>query len=114
MNPKSIARILAICFFSISLAFLLPKSVSAENNWGYGELRVDSSTIYNSKDYKLDLLATALPNTTYSSEFTTGWLSVWIANDPSGFFQVGLMAFEDGLRWFAFTYRPSEKDFGKI
>lgn len=110
-------RSLRVMLF-ISVA-VLPILLMSDSLYAYGNnfvathLRTDRIEIYNSRDYRMDIKATTLPPTSaWDRSFTTAWLSVYTNPDrpvePPGFIQVGLLAQEDGLHWFAFGYAGIE------
>jgi hypothetical protein len=91
-------------------ALITPASLYAYgNNFVATKLRADLFEIYDAKDYRMDIMATTLPPASaFDRSFTTAWLSVYTREnrtleDP-GFVQVGLLAQDDGLHWFAFGY----------
>ena len=86
----------------------LPTSVArASNDFVDTELRVDLSSVDNAQDYITNVYAAAQPNTG-GSDFTTGWLGVYLAQYNgtvySGqFSQVGLMTDQGGVKWFVYA-----------
>lgn len=85
----------------LSIAFTPNWVQAAGNNWIDGRLRIDLPAIYNAQDYSLFVRAGQLP-TVSSNSFTTPYLALNIRSDlnQTGFFQVGLLAENDGLHWF--------------
>jgi hypothetical protein len=72
-----------------------------------GELRVDLQTIYNSLDYRLNLLSSGGGNAP-TGQFTTGWLGLELAHGDPGLFpnkfsQVGIKSDSSGVFWFVYA-----------
>lgn len=70
-----------------------------------GELRVDSSDVYNARDYRVSIAATDRPSS--GSDYTAGWIGIDLANNPGlygdQFTQVGLLTDSTGLSWFVYA-----------
>lgn len=102
-----------VSFLTISISFIILEFgvcvgyASAGNDLITGYLRVDQGVVANSDDYTTYLLSTQIPSTAYG--FTTNWLGI-TGVDSTTFAQVGLIGWNDGLRWFVFTYSPSGVD----
>jgi hypothetical protein len=92
---------ISVAIFSILVA-VTPTNAGG-NNFVGGELRVDSPTVTGAKRYSLRIMSTALPTTGSLNDFTTSWLSIRVDNNETGFTQVGVIAFPDGLRWFVYS-----------
>lgn len=81
----------------------------AGNTFVFGELRYDLPEIYNAGDYSDYLMATELPSTGDTRDFTTAWLGVFLHEYTPGvpwsgkFAQVGLETTRYGVRWFVYA-----------
>jgi hypothetical protein len=102
-----------LCLNKVRLALVIACSLmivasgtAIANDFIVGSLRVDLDEVANAWDYKIDLLATSLPENS-SSGFTTVWLSVDLDHQPgldgAKFTQVGLLTDQNGIHWFAYS-----------
>ena len=86
----------------------LPSLAFAGNDFVDTELRVDLSSVYQSRDYVHTIWVGGRPNTGAGGDFTTAWLGVYLAQFNgtvySGkFSQVGFMTDKVGVRWFVYS-----------
>lgn len=99
---KPMAKLLVLTA-ALCLVFTAAGLVLAQgNDWIHGDLRVDSSEVYNARDYKVSLLTDNHPD--IQGDFTVAWLGLDLAQPGSGqFAQVGLLTDIDGVQWFAYA-----------
>lgn len=105
LGLKYLTKILFFALIFASIFSIYP--VYADGNvWLTTNLRKDHPNIFYSRDYRLFVNATTLPSTSLPlNTGTAGWLSVDLGNN-AGFSQVGLVAYPDGLHWFAISFYP--------
>lgn len=102
--PKKVfLTVLGAC----AMSFLMVGAAIAQgNDFVVGELRVDLSEVYDSKDYRVLLLANDKPNA--SGGMTVAWLGLDLAQYngqlySAQFSQVGLYTDNVGLYWFVYA-----------
>lgn len=88
------------------MAVITVTAVIAGGDHVAGQLRVDLSEVYNSRDYKVGLLTDEKP--TAPGGYTAGWLGVDLAQGDgtpysAQFSQVGLLTDKDGIYWFVYA-----------
>lgn len=78
------------------------------NNFVGTDLRVDQSSVYQSRDYIQSLYVGSKPST--SGGFTNGWLGIDLDNQPglygAKFTQVGIQTTAEGPIWFIYSEAP--------
>lgn len=100
--------IVVLCAFQTSAVF------AGGNDFIVTDLRLDLPELAGSGDYIAYVSATQKPTGTHPGDFTTGWLSVDLDNQPgtygAKFTQVGLMTEpgdpEGKLYWFVYSEEP--------
>ena len=105
LQLKWLIKTLAFILLFITVPVTYPLYADG-NIWLTTNLRKDLSEVIYSRDYRLFINATALPGANLPmGTGTAGWLSVDLGNN-AGFSQVGLVAYPDGLHWFAISFYP--------